>query len=123
MSWRQLQNIIICTNLDETELNCFTPSYPYRELDNIDGEPVVLEWKHFLSAHFPEAPPGIPKHEWERTHPDRRFQGPNHLHVDVQRHRSEPRDNEKSCKRRSSAVAEDARKFSKWTLVTLWTWI
>ena len=36
-------------------------------------------------------PVGSPKHDGERSHSARRFQGSNHLHVDVQRHRWEAR--------------------------------
>ena len=45
--WRQNCRITtICAILDG-QIGWFTQSTPYRGLDNIDGEPVVFEWKIF----------------------------------------------------------------------------
>ena len=40
----------------------------------------------FPRAHYADASPGSPKHDGEKQHSARKFQGSNHLHVDVQRH-------------------------------------
>ena len=62
-------------------LDEFKQSTPHRELDNVDGEPIVFEW-----TIFPGHSTLTLLQEVERSHSARRFQGSNHVHVDVQRH-------------------------------------
>ena len=50
-----------------------------------DGEPVVIDWKIFLGHTALKLLSEVQRHAGERTQCSaRRFQGPNHLHVDVQ---------------------------------------
>ena len=69
----------------KTRIGWFTQSSQYRELDNIDGEPVVFEWTKISQAHHAEATLGGLKHDG-RNNSARKVPRSSHLHVDVQRH-------------------------------------
>ena len=86
VSWRQHCIIsTICTILYEQNWVVYTicslswPGQYWRRTSRVRVE-------GFPRAHNAEAPPGSPKHDGERSHSARRFQGSKHLHVDVQRH-------------------------------------
>ena len=61
------QNIHDLQKVWAERIEYFVSTHQYRELDNIDGEPVVFEWKIFPGAHNTGVSRGSPRIDGERT--------------------------------------------------------